>query len=76
MNPNALQNLIRVGSLIPIAEEASAVFMVIIDFGSAKINSPTIFSDFRKSGNVFLMCLNNLVGIKVRISLLSKKMNP
>jgi hypothetical protein len=59
----ALQNLIKVGSLIPIALDASAVFIVITDFGSFKTKSATSFSDFRNSGMVFLICRNNFVGI-------------
>ena len=64
-NPIALQNLIKVGSLIPIALEASAVFIVIIDLGSFNTNSPTIFSDFLNSDSEFFICLNNLVDIRL-----------
>ena len=50
---------------MPIASDASAVFIVIIDFGSFKMYSPTIFSDLRKSGSEFLICLNNFVDIRL-----------
>ena len=50
---------------MPIAEEASAVFMVITDFGSFRTKSATNLSDFLNSGRVFLICLNNFVGIRL-----------